>query len=104
MGKICSSEEGGFRRADEAFGYLQHSFSPDCYEKSFMVEMGLRKQSPLLSGSVPTVQSQQQIRLERCFGQDGSATRTCLQENPSTNEEVADRQCIEISYTKGTEK
>ena len=33
-------------------------FSPDCYEKSFMVEMGLRKQSPaLLSGAVPTIQS-----------------------------------------------
>jgi hypothetical protein len=32
-------------------------FSPDCYEKSFMVKMGLRKQSPLLSGAVPTIQS-----------------------------------------------
>jgi hypothetical protein len=32
-------------------------FSPDCYEKSFMVEMGLKKQSPLLSGAVPTIQS-----------------------------------------------
>ena len=79
-------------------------FSPDCYKKRFMVEMGLRKRSPLLSGAVPTIHSQQQILLERCFGQDGSATRTCLQENPSTNEEVADRQCIEISYTKSTEK
>ena len=33
-------------------------FSPDCYVKrSFMVEMRLRKQSPLLSGAVPTIQS-----------------------------------------------
>ena len=32
-------------------------FSPDCYEKSFMVEMGLRQQSPLLSDAVPTIQS-----------------------------------------------
>jgi len=31
--------------------------SPDCYEKSFMVEMGLRKQYPLFSGAVPTIQS-----------------------------------------------
>ena len=31
--------------------------SPDCYKKSFMVEMGLRKQYPLLSGAVPTIQS-----------------------------------------------
>ena len=30
----------------------------DCYVKrSFLVEMGLRKQSPLLSGAVPTIQS-----------------------------------------------
>ena len=35
-------------------------FSPDCYEKSFMVQMGLRKQSPLLSGAVPTISLQQQ--------------------------------------------
>ena len=32
-------------------------FSPSCYEKSFMVEMGLTKQSLLLSGAVPTIQS-----------------------------------------------
>jgi len=32
-------------------------FSPDCCEKSFMVEMGLRKQCPSLSGAVPTIQS-----------------------------------------------
>ena len=32
-------------------------FSPDCYEKSFMVEMGLKKQRPLLSGAIPTIQS-----------------------------------------------
>jgi len=32
-------------------------FSPDCYEKSFMVEMGLKKQSSLVSGAVPTIQS-----------------------------------------------
>jgi len=32
-------------------------FSPNCYEKSFMVEMGLRKQSPLLSGAVLMIQS-----------------------------------------------
>ena len=33
-------------------------FSPHCYVKrSFMVEMGLRKQSPLLSAAVPTIQS-----------------------------------------------
>ena len=30
----------------------------DCYVKrSFLVEMGLRKQSPLISGAVPTIQS-----------------------------------------------
>ena len=30
----------------------------DCYVKrSFLVEMGLRKQSPLITGAVPTIQS-----------------------------------------------
>ena len=32
-------------------------FSPDCSEKSFFAEMGLRKQSPLIPGAVPTIQS-----------------------------------------------
>ena len=31
-------------------------FSPDCYGKSFVVEVGLRKQCPLLSGAVPMIQ------------------------------------------------
>ena len=57
MGGICSSEESQFRRADGAFRYLQHSFFSGLLQKSFMVEMGLRKQSPLLSGAVPTIQS-----------------------------------------------
>ena len=71
-------------------------FSPNCYEKSFMVEIGLRKLAPTnLAGKV----------LQILFtAQDGSATRTCLKENPSTNEQVADWQFIEISYTKSTEK
>ena len=48
MGKICSSEESKFRRADGAFGR---------FEESFMVEMGLIKQSLRLSGALPTIQS-----------------------------------------------
>ena len=86
-------------------------FSPSCYEKSVMVEMGLRKQSRLLSGAVPKIQSSPATTnsagkvLRILFtAQDGSTTRTCLKENPSTNEQVADRQFIEISYAKSTEK
>ena len=85
-------------------------FCPDCYEKGFMVEMGLRKQSLLLSGAVPTIQSlaatnsAEKVLRILFTAQDGSAIKTCLQEDPSTNEQVADRQCIEISYTKSTEK
>ena len=85
-------------------------FCPDCYEKGFMVEMGLRKQSLLLSGVVPTIQSlaatnSAEKALRILFtAQDGNAIKSCLQEDPSTNEQVADRQCIEISYTKSTEK
>ena len=86
-------------------------FSPSCYEKSFMVLMGLRKQSQLLFGAVPKIQSS--LAATNLAGkvlwilftaQDGSATRTCLKENPSTNEQVADRQFIKISYTKSMEK
>ena len=33
-------------------------FSPDCYEKSYMAEMGLKKQNHLLPGAVPTIHSQ----------------------------------------------
>ena len=57
MGKICSSEEGRFRRADGAFGYLQYSFFAGLLRKKSWCKMGLRKQSPLLCGAVPTIQS-----------------------------------------------
>lgn len=59
-------------------------FSLDCYEKSFMVEMGLTKQSLRFSGAVPTIQSPAATKsagkvLQILFtAQDGSATRTCL--------------------------
>ena len=111
MGKICSSEEGRFRRADETFGYLQHSFFSGLLRKKFHGRKGAEKaKSPLLSGAVPTIQSlaatnsaAKELRI-LFTAQDGSANRTCLQENPSTNEEVDDSKCIEISYTKSTEK
>ena len=32
-------------------------FSLDCYEKSYMVQMGLKKQKQLLLGAVPTIQA-----------------------------------------------
>ena len=60
-------------------------FSPDCYEKSFMVEMGLRKQRVCyFSGAVPMIQSLAATNsaakvLQILFtAQDGSANRTCL--------------------------
>ena len=111
MGKICSSEEGRFRRANKAFGYLQHSFFSGLLQKKFHGRKGAEKaKSPLLSGAVPMKQSLAATNLAGKVlrilftAQDGSANRTCLQENPSTNEEVDDRQCLEISYTKSTEK
>ena len=110
MGKICSSEEGQFRRADEAFGYLQHSFFSGLLRKKFHGRNGAEKaKSPPLSGAVPTIQSlaatNSTAKVLRILftAHDRSANRTCLQENPSTNEEVDDRQCFEISYTKSTE-
>ena len=58
-------------------------FSPHCNEESFMVEMGLIKQSPRLSGAVPTIQfpaaTKSAGRVLRILftAHDGSATRTC---------------------------
>ena len=58
--------------------------SADCYAKSFMVEMGLRKQSPRLSSAVPMIQSPTETKLAGKVlwilfsAQDDSATRTCL--------------------------
>ena len=110
MGKICSSEEGQFRRADEAFGYLQHSFFSGLLRKKFHGRNGAEKaKSPPLSGAVPTIQflaatnSIAKVLRILFTAQDGSPNRTCLQENLVTNEEVDDKQCIEISYTKSTE-
>ena len=63
MGKICSMRKSSLVKWADFVEPTKHSvicnihFSPDCYEKSFMVEMGLRKQSPLLSGAEPTIQS-----------------------------------------------
>ena len=58
MGKICSSEEGRFRRADETLGYLQHSFFSGLLRKKFRGRNGAEKaKSLLLSGAVPTIQS-----------------------------------------------
>ena len=73
-----------------AFGYFATfiSFSPDYHEESFMVEMGLIKQSPRLSGVVPTIRSPAATKsagrvLRILFtAQDGSATRTCLPRKP----------------------
>ena len=90
---------------------LQHSFFSGLLRKKFHGRNGAEKaKSPLLSGAAPTVQSLAAINpaakvLRILFtAQDSSAIRTCLQENPSTNEEVDDRQCIEISYTKSREE
>ena len=68
-----------------------------------------KAKSPPLSGAVPMIQSlaatNSAAKVLRILftAQDGSANRTCFQENPGTNEEVDNRQCIKISYTKSTE-
>ena len=107
MGKICSSEEGRFRRADEAFGYLQHSFFSGLLRKKFHCRNGAEKaKSPPLSGAVPTIQSlaatnsAEKVLRILFTAQDGSAINTCLQEDPSTNKQVADRQCINLLHQK----
>ena len=73
-------------------------FSSDCYEESFMVEMWLIKQSPPLSGAIPTIQSPAATksagRVLRILFEAKMAVQLghVYQENPSTNEQVADRQ------------
>ena len=80
-------------------------FSPDCYEKSFMVQMGLKKQSPLLSGAVPTIQSPaatNYCETRKRPIQNAAHHGHVYQDNHSTNEQAADWQYIEISYSKNT--
>ena len=43
MGKICSSEESKFCRADGAFGYLQHSFFSGLLQNKFHGGNGAEK-------------------------------------------------------------
>ena len=43
MGKLCLSEEGRIRGAEEAFGYLQHSFFSGLLQKRFHGGNGAEK-------------------------------------------------------------
>ena len=82
--KFVQVKRANFVAATEHSAICNIHFSPDCNEESFMVEMGLIKQSPRLSGAVPTIQSPAGTKsagrvLRILFtAQDGSATRTCL--------------------------
>ena len=87
MGKIrVQLKRANFVEPTEDSVICKVHFSPDCYEKGFMVEMGLRKQSPRLSGAVPTIQSRagtksagKLFRMSLVYStRTGSATRTCL--------------------------
>ena len=81
--KFVRVKRGDFVEPTEHSVICNIHFSPDCYEKSFMVEMGLKKQSSLLSGAVLTIQSP-------------AATNSCdTRKQPTQNEgseepEVAD--------------
>ena len=82
--KFVQVKKANFVAATEHSAICNIHFSLDCNEESFMVEMGLIKQSPPLSGAVPTIQSPAATKsagrvLRILFtAQDGSATRTCL--------------------------
>ena len=82
--KFVQVKRANFVAATEHSAICNIRFSPDCNEESFMVEMGLIKQSAQLSGAVPTIQSPGATKspgrvLRILFtAQDGSATRTCL--------------------------
>ena len=55
--KFVQVKRADFVRPTEHSVICNVHFTPDCYEKSFMVEMGLKKQKQLIPGAVPTVQS-----------------------------------------------
>ena len=108
MGKICSSEEDRFRRADKVFGYLQHSFFSGLLRKKFHGGNGAEKaKSATFWCCTNDTVSSRDIQLKRCF-------RSCLQHKTTAQlghvykrtpaPTIADRQYIEISYTKRTEK
>lgn len=46
-----------FAKATEHSVLCHIHFAPDCYERSYMEEMGIKKKKILLAGAVPTIQS-----------------------------------------------
>ena len=109
----CLSEESQFRRADGTFRCLQHSFFSGLLQKRFRGGNGAEKAKSVTFWCCMYRRyslQQQQNRLERFFGsclQHKMAAQLghVYQDNPSTNEQVVDRQlCFEIYYTKSTEK
>ena len=55
--KFVQVKRADFVEPSEHSVVCSSHFSLDCYEKSYMVEMGLKKQKQLLPGAVPTIQA-----------------------------------------------
>ena len=55
--KFVQVKRAGFVKPTEHSVICNVHFTTECYEKSFMVEMGFKKQKQLIPGAVPTVQS-----------------------------------------------
>ena len=55
--KFVQVKRADFLEPSEDSVACSSHFSLDCYEKSYMVEMGLKKQKKLLLGAVPTIQA-----------------------------------------------
>lgn len=56
--KFVQVKRANFVEPSEHSVICSSHFSSDCYEKSYMTEMGLKKQKQLIAGAVPTIQSQ----------------------------------------------
>ena len=55
--KLVQVKRADFVEPSEHSVVCSSHFSLDCYEKSYMVEMGLKKQKHRLPGAVPTIQA-----------------------------------------------
>lgn len=55
--KFVQLKRANFKEPSAYSVICNDHFSPDCYERNFLEEMGFKKQKKLLPGAVPTIQS-----------------------------------------------
>ena len=71
--------------------HCRSHFSTDCYEKSYMAEMGLKKQKQLLPGAVPTIQA-----LPETNSSEGKKRPIRDSEEPAMSDRTGKNQEVEL--------